>query len=141
LAIEIVRVQPGVAAEFYRDWEREALRTLYGFSVVWHEQEHAIAARDGALICGAATIRIAASLAHVERIVVVPERRKGGIGRQLLEDAAGIANYYNCHKMTVMVPYQRSAQRFFEACGYGVEAVLPQHTYKLDMAMMRKYLL
>jgi hypothetical protein len=54
---------------------------------------------------------------------------------------ADVANYYNCHKMTAMVPHGRSAQRFFEACGYGVEAVLPQHTFKLDMAMMRKYLL
>jgi len=43
--------------------------------------------------------------------------------------------------MTAMVPHLRGAQRFFEACGYGVEAVLPQHTFKLDMAMMRKYLL
>jgi hypothetical protein len=54
---------------------------------------------------------------------------------------AEVANYYNCHKMTAMVPHLRGAQRFFEACGYGVEAVLPQHTFKLDMAMMRKYLL
>jgi hypothetical protein len=27
------------------------------------------------------------------------------------------------------------------ACGYHVEAVLPQHTFKLDVAMMRKFLL
>ena len=77
----------------------------------------------------------------IARLIVAPERRRSGIGRAILAEMAEVANYYNCHKMTVMVPHERSAQRFFEACGYGVEAVLPQHTFKLDMAMMRKYLL
>jgi ribosomal protein S18 acetylase RimI-like enzyme len=141
LAIEIVRVQSGAVADCYRDWEREALRNFYGFSVVWHEEEHAVAARDGAVTCGAATIRIAASLAHVERIVVAPQCRRAGIGRRLLESTADIANYYNCHKMTVMVPHRSAAQAFFEACGYREEAVLPQHTFKLDVAVLRKFLL
>jgi GNAT superfamily N-acetyltransferase len=141
LAIEILRVQPEEAARCYRDWEREALRTLYGFSVVWHEQEHAIAANDGGLTCGVATIRIAASVAQVERVAVAPARRRCGIGRRLLEEGERIANYYNCHKMTVMVPYRSTAQAFFEACGYRVEAVLPQHTFKLDVAVLRKFLL
>jgi len=43
--------------------------------------------------------------------------------------------------MTVLVPHLRGAQKFFEACGYSTEAVLPQHTFKLDMAVMRKFLL
>jgi ribosomal protein S18 acetylase RimI-like enzyme len=84
---------------------------------------------------------VAASLGRVERIVVAPEHRRKGHGRAMLAEMANIANYYNCHKMTAMVPHRRNAQKFFEACGYGVEAVLPQHTFKLDMAMMRKYLL
>ncbi len=73
--------------------------------------------------------------------MVDPEHRRRGVGRQLVDDMADVANYYNCHKMTLLVPHQRSAQRFFEACGYAVEAVLPQHTFKLDMAVMRKFLL
>jgi GNAT superfamily N-acetyltransferase len=141
LAIEIVHVQPEAVAQCYRDWEREALRTLYGFSVIWHEQEHALAAQDGALTCGAATIRIAASLAQVERIVVTPQRRRSGIGRRLLQAAESVANYYNCHKMSVTVPHHSGAQAFFEACDYREEAVLAQHTFKLDMAVLRKFLL
>jgi GNAT superfamily N-acetyltransferase len=141
LAIEIVRVQPDEVAPCYRDWEREALRALYGFSVVWHEQDHAIAARDGPLTCGAATIRIAASVAQVERIVVRHDRRRRGIGRLLLEEAERIANYYNCHKMSATVPHRSAAETFFEACGYREEAVLAQHTFKLDVAVLRKFLL
>jgi GNAT superfamily N-acetyltransferase len=141
LALEIVRAQPGAVADFYRQTEREALKTFYNFSVIWHEQTHDFAAVEGDRTVGAATIRIAASLAHVERIVVALDARRTGIGRKLLDAAADVANYYNCHKMTVMVPHRSETQAFFEACGYREEAVLPQHTFKLDMAVLRKFLL
>jgi len=141
LSYEFVRLQPDALEGFYARHGREALRTFYEFPVIWHEQCYGFAAVDGATTLAAATLRVAASLGHVERLIVVPEHRRAGIGRQLLAEMADVANYYNCHKMTAMVPHLRGAQRFFEACGYGVEAVLPQHTFKLDMAAMRKYLL
>jgi len=139
--IEIARVRPEALASFYRENEREALRTLYGFSVVWHEQVHDFAAVDGDLTAGGATIRIAASLAHVERVVVAAAYRRTGIGVRLLAAAADVANYYNCHKMSALVPHRSAAQQFFEACEYREEAVLPQHTFKLDVAVLRKFLL
>jgi hypothetical protein len=37
--------------------------------------------------------------------------------------------------------HERPAQRFFEACGYKLDAVLAQHTFKLDVALLRKFLL
>lgn len=127
--------------EFVRRTEREALKSFYDFSVIWHEQRHDFAAMDGAETVGVVQIRIAASLAHVERIVVLPERRCQGIGRALLAAASDTANYYNCHKMTVLVPHKSASQQFFERCDYREEAVLPQHTFKLDMAVLRKFLL
>jgi GNAT superfamily N-acetyltransferase len=141
LPVEIVRLSPEAVDEFYVRHEREALRAFYEFPVIWHEARYAFAVREGKEIVGAATLLVAASLGTVERIVVAPEHRRRGYGRAMLAEMADVANYYNCHKMTVMVPHLRTAQTFFEACGYGVEAVLPQHTFKLDMALMRKYLL
>jgi len=141
LPVEIVRVQPEDVMEFVRRGEREALKTFYDFSVIWHEQSHDFAATDGEQTVGVAQIRIAASLASVERVVVLPEHRRRGIGRALLQSAAEVANYYNCHKMTALVPHRGAAQQFLERCDYREEAVLPQHTFKLDMAVMRKFLL
>jgi GNAT superfamily N-acetyltransferase len=141
LAIEILRVQPDAVAEFYRGAEREALKTFYGFSVIWHEQTHDFVARDGERVVGAATIRICASLGHVEKVAVAEDARRHGVGRRLLDAADDLAKYYNCHKMTVLVPHRSAAQEFFEACGYREEAVLPQHTFKLDMTALRKFLL
>ena len=138
---EVVRVAPETIGAFFAAHERESLRAFYEFPVIWHEARYAFAVREDDAVIGAATLLVAASLGHVERLVVAPEHRRRGHGRAMLAEMADVANYYNCHKMTVMVPHLRSAQLFFEACGYGVEAVLPQHTFKLDMAMMRKYLL
>jgi GNAT superfamily N-acetyltransferase len=141
LSFELVRVQPEATQEFFAEHQREALKTHYEFAVVWHEQSHDLVAKDDQAIVAAARLRVAASLGHVERLIVVPERRRQGIARLLLADLADIANYYNCHKMTVMVPHRSPAQAFFEACDYHQEALLPQHTFKLDMAVMRKFLL
>ncbi len=142
MAIEIARVQPEAVANFYRANEREGLRALYDFSVIWHEQVYDFAAIDaGGVTTGAAKIRVAASVAQVERIVVAAAHRRTGIGRRLLDAAADAASYYNCHKMSAFVPHHSTAQRFFEACDYREEAILPQHTFKLDVAVLRKFLL
>jgi GNAT superfamily N-acetyltransferase len=139
--VEIAAVQPDRTAAFRAAHERDALSELWGFRVVWHEQRHELAALDGDAVIGALGLRIAASLAHLESLAVAPERRRGGIGRRLVSRAEELANYYNCHKMVVEVPARGSAREFLEACGYKAEAVLPQHTFKLDVAVMRKYIL
>ncbi len=139
--VEIEDVQPERTLAFRRTHEREAQSTQWNFRVIWHEQRHEIAATVGGEIVGVLGLRIAASLAHVESLIVAPERRLGGIGRLLLERSETIANYYNCHKMTLEAPAALPARAFFEACGYKVEAILPQHTWKLDVAVLRKFLL
>ena len=139
--VEIEAVQPDRTAAFRREHEREALSTQWNFRIIWHEQRHEFAATIEGEVVGVLGLRIAASLAHVESLIVVPARRRGGIGRRLLERAETVANYYNCHKMTLEAPAALPARAFFEACDYKVEAILPQHTWKLDVAVMRKFLL
>ncbi|GAC1304108.1 MAG: hypothetical protein NVS2B3_18940 [Vulcanimicrobiaceae bacterium] len=140
-AVEIEAVRPERTAAFRGAHEREALSTQWNFRVVWHEQRHEFAATIDSEVVGVLALRIAASLAHVDSLIVTPERRRGGIGRRLLERAETVANYYNCHKVTLEAPADSPARTFFEACGYKTEAILAQHTWKLDVAIMRKFLL
>jgi GNAT superfamily N-acetyltransferase len=140
-SIEIVDVFDGRVEAFLKAGEREALSTFYGFRVVWHEQTHQLAAIGGGRLVGAARARIAASLTEISALAVDPAHRRQGVGAALAERLREIALYYNCHKITVQVPAGTPAQAFFERCGYRVEAVLPQHAFKLDMAVMRKFLL
>jgi len=139
--LEVEPVQPERTAAFRKSHEREALSTEWNFRIVWHEQRHELAALVAGDVVGVLGLRIAASLAHVDSLIVDPPRRRAGIGRRLLERAEVLANYYNCHKVTLEAPADLPARAFFEACGYKVEAILPQHTWKLDVAVMRKFLL
>jgi GNAT superfamily N-acetyltransferase len=139
--VEIEAVRPERTAAFRREHEREALSTEWGFRIIWHQQSHEFAATIDGRIVGVLALRIAASLAHVDSLIVTPACRRTGIGRRLLERAETLANYYNCHKMTLEAPARLPAQTFFEACGYKAEAILAQHTWKLDVAVMRKFLL
>jgi GNAT superfamily N-acetyltransferase len=139
--IEIASVRPERTAAFRQLHEREALSTEWGFPVVWHEQRHELAALDGDDVRAVLGLHIAASLAHLESLLVEPARRRSGLGRALVARAEELANYYNCHKVTLEVPAAGAARAFFEACDYKLEAVLPQHTWKLDVAVMRKFLL
>jgi GNAT superfamily N-acetyltransferase len=139
--LEIAVAKPGDAVAFWRDNDRAWRSEAWAFKVVWHEQTHDLTASvDGELVA-ALGVRIAASLAHVEALFVLPAHRRSGIGRALLARCEEIANYYNCHKVSAAVMNASPALAFFLACGYRVEAVLPQHTFKLDVAMVRKFLL
>jgi GNAT superfamily N-acetyltransferase len=140
-SLEIEVAKPGAADAFWNANDRAWRSELWAFKVVWFEQSaDVVATVDGAIVAALRT-RIAASLAHVEALYVDPAHRGRGIGRALLERCEQIANYYNCHKVSAAVFDGGEALRFLLACGYHVEAVLPQHTFKLDVAMVRKFLL
>jgi len=141
MSLEIESGKPGETDPFWQAHDRDWRSELWSFRVVWHEQSHDVVAREDGAVVGALRLRIAASLGHVEALYVLPAQRRRAIGRLLVSRAEDVANYYNCHKVTVPVFHDGPAQRFFIACGYAVEAVLPQHTFKLDVAVLRKFLL
>ena len=141
MPVEIEVARGEEAAEFLKKTQREALSTLYGFPVIWHEQRHEFFARDAGQVIGVACLRIAASLGYVEALSVLPAQRRRGAGRALLQRCEEVSNYYNCHKMTLEVPSGMPAAAFFRACGYHLEATMPQHIFKKDVDIMRKFLL
>ncbi|MDB5073620.1 MAG: hypothetical protein JWM87_4731 [Candidatus Eremiobacteraeota bacterium] len=141
MSLETEVAKPGDTDAFWKAHDRDWRSELWNFRVVWHEQTHDLIAREDGEIAGALRLRIAASLGHVDALYVVPAHRLRGAGRALVTRAEELSNYYNCHKVTVPVFHEHAAQAFFLACGYAVEAVIPQHTFKLDVALLRKFLL
>jgi GNAT superfamily N-acetyltransferase len=138
---EVETAKPDETAAFWRANDRDWRSELWNFRVVWHEQTHDVVAKDGDRIVAALSFRIAASLAHIEALYVLPAARNRGAGRMLLVRCEELANYFNCHKVSVGVFAEHPAQTFFVRCGYKVEAILAQHTFKLDVAVLRKFLL
>ena len=140
-SLEIAIAKPGEIDAFWTEHDRAWKTEVWAFKVIWHEQSHDITAMIDGVTAGALRVRIAASLAHVEALYVLPAYRKNGIGRALLARCEETANYYNCHKVSAAVMNASPALEFYLACGYKLEAVLAQHTFKLDVAMVRKFLL
>jgi len=141
MSLDTEIAKPGDADAFWKTHDRDWRSELWNFRVVWHEQTHDVVVRAGGEIVGALRLRIAASLGHVEALYVLPAQRRRGVGRVLVSRAEELSNWYNCHKMTVPVFHDHPAQAFFLGCGYAVEAIIPQHTFKLDVALLRKFLL
>ncbi len=139
--LETAIAKPGETDAFWNAHDRDWRTELWNFRVIWHEQMHDVVVRDGDAMAGVLRLRIAASLGTVEALYVLPDNRRRGIGRLLVSRAEELSNYYNCHKVTVAVFHDGAAQRFFEGCGYKIDAVIPQHTFKLDVALLRKFLL
>ncbi len=139
--LEIEIAKPGEADLFWRANDREWRAELGNFRVVWHEQSYDIVVRDGSKIVGGLRMRVAASLAHLDALYVLPGYRTRRCGTLLLTRCEELANYHNCHKVTVAVFAGHAAQAFLERRGYKTEAVLAQHTFKLDVAVLRKFLL
>ena len=139
--VEIVRVHDDRLENFFKSARREALNTLWGFNIVGYEQAYNVAALDDERVIGALRMRVSENLGHIEEIIVLPGARRQGIGRRLLETATEIGSYNNCHKLSVQAPHRSEAQAFFERCGFREEAVLPQHAWKKDVVVLRKFLL
>ncbi len=138
---ELRRARAEELVEFVRMNERAARSSFYGFPTIWHEESYDVAAFEGDAIIGVARVGVAASLAQIERVFFTPDHRRRGVGRDLVEMLADIANYYNCHKLCAQAVVDTPAEQFYAACGLGREAVLLQHTFKLDIALLRRYLL
>lgn len=138
---ELRRARTDEIAPFVQHHERSALSSFYGFPTIWHQEAYDVAAFEGSKIVGVARVGVAASLAQIERIIVAPDVRRQGIGRELIEMLADIANYYNCHKLCAQAVADSPAETFYAACGISREAVLAQHTFKCDIALLRRYLL
>jgi GNAT superfamily N-acetyltransferase len=139
--LELELAKPGEADSFWAAHDRDWRSELWNFRVVWHEQSLDVVVRDGSRIVAGLRMRVAASLAHIDALYVLREYRRRGFGRLLLTRCEELAKYHNCHKVSAAVFDEHPAQAFFEHCGYKTEAVLAQHTFKLDVAVLRKFLL
>ena len=142
---ELARLRPGEADAFFASHEREALKTFYAFSVIWHEQTHDVAVMEDGAIAGALRLRIAASLGHVERAIVAPEHRRRGIGRALLASAENWARTAGMHRLQLkVITHNGPAIALYESCGFVREGTLKNHlklnTGLVDQHFMAKLL-
>jgi GNAT superfamily N-acetyltransferase len=85
-----------------------------------------LVAEDDSGVLGTADMIVVPNLTHggrpwamVENIVVLPDRRRSGVGRLLLDDVFARARAANCYKVQLMSNQKREEAHFFyDAFGF-----------------------
>lgn len=79
--------------------------------------------RDGA-VWGYCNLRLLAGEGEIQRIAVLPLRRRLGLGRELMEAMLAFSREHQAEAVSLEVRAgNEAARRLYEACGFAAEAV------------------
>jgi len=122
-----------------REWEK-ADTEHYGKPLQWDKKDFKISAYEGKKIVGNLRMDIREGVAYVDAIIVAPENRGKGIGRQLMKEAEEIARKNKAHKIYLQTGKDWSSLPFYVELGYKVTSELPNHYHHVDFVEMTKLL-
>lgn len=139
---EIVEVDREEIQDFLRREWRLVDEGMFGAydEGMWTVQERALACYEKGDLVGAAEFKIEAGLGKVTQLNVQAARRRRGLGRALMQHVEDVCRQEGCHKITLKTYWDSEAQRFYQALGYVVEAILRRDLHGLDMCQMCKFL-
>lgn len=93
--------------------------------VLQSPSNHIFVAEEGKKIIGFASfsvrmvVRYSKPIAELDELYVVPEYRKTGVGRKLMEAVLKTANELDCHRLFVESQYKHIiAHKFYEILGF-----------------------
>jgi GNAT superfamily N-acetyltransferase len=95
---------------------------------LWFEEEGQIR--------GAALMWKMGGVGYLSQLLVDPVLRGRGLGRQLMD--AFEQQCADCHKLALKTYKDSRSQRFYEALGFKVEAVLEMDVHGIDWVYMAK---
>ncbi|MEM6997963.1 MAG: GNAT family N-acetyltransferase [Patescibacteria group bacterium] len=99
-----------------------------------------IVAREDDELAGVLYVVFEFGVARIKEIMVNPNYRNKGIGKQLLDKVEEIASEYKCHKLWLETTETGNSIRLYKRCGYEIEARLKKHFFQADFVIMSKWL-
>jgi GNAT superfamily N-acetyltransferase len=140
--VEIVEVERETVQDFLNHQWKPVNESIFGFydPSMWEVHRRALAAYESKRIVGAAVFKIEAGLGKLSQMITAAEHRERGIGGAMVAEVEEICRREGCHKITLKTYWDSEAQRFYEAHGYEVEAVLRRDLHGADMCQMYKFL-
>ena len=111
----------------------------YGKEVNWEEHEaYFIKIMDGERIAGILDLFISHKVAKIKDLIVDHNRKRQGIGKQLILEAEKIARKSGAHRMYLDTGKDWQARKFYEAMGYEVEGTLRDYSFHKDFVFYSK---
>ncbi len=107
----------------------------------WKEEKYYLVAFDKeGNINGTLGMEIEAGTAHVKTLIVSKDKRRSGIGRELMLKAEEVSRKNNAHKIYLQTGKDWQAVNFYKSLGYKITAEIPMHHFKKDYVMFSKFL-
>lgn len=122
-----------------KTWHEEDL-LHYGGPIRWIKRKFIFKATENGKIIGTVKGKFEAGVIFVETLIVAKDKRKGGIGRKLMEKVREFGKQLDAHKIFLFTMEEWRASKFYEALGFKKTGNLPSHYLKRDFVIYSKLL-
>jgi len=110
----------------------------YGKPVEWIKKEFVFKATEKGKIIGSVEGKFSAGVIYIGQLVVAKDKRRYGVGRQLMEKVEKFGKQLHAHKIFLFTKEEWVAGKFYKSLGYKKTGDLPKHYLKIDFVIYSK---
>ena len=118
-------------------WQEADLED-YGPGAKWVSKEIIFKAVEGGKIIGTIKAKYDAGVVYVKNVIIAKNKRRQGIGRQLMVKVETTGKKLGAHKIYLFTGKTWPEKRFYEKLGYRKTGDLPKHFFKHDFVIYSK---
>lgn len=123
-----------------KEWKNADIEH-FGLGVEFAPKDYKFYAKNKeGIVVGILEMNIQGDLANITTLLVDSDRRRAGIGKQLMLHAEQTAIKHKSNKIWLETNKGWHAEKFYLALGYEVEAVLKKHIFGQDALIFVKFL-
>lgn len=112
----------------------------YGVPVDWTQTDFVFKAEDNGVIIGSVFGHVEEGVLDIKDIIIAKDKRRNGIGRQLMQEAEKFGKENGAHKSHIITGIGWPVENFYQALGYLKIAELKNHFLHKDFAIYEKTL-
>ncbi|MCR4326447.1 MAG: GNAT family N-acetyltransferase [Candidatus Roizmanbacteria bacterium] len=111
----------------------------FGKEITWDTQIYYVKVEENSSILGTMELKVEAGVGHIKTLLVKKEIHRKGVGQLLIQKAKEITRKQKGHKLYLTTGKSWKAVTFYEAMGFKISAVLPNHFFGVDFVEMTKF--
>lgn len=106
----------------------------------WKAKRFIFVAEEKYKIVGFIEFEISAGVCHIESLLIAKDKRRLGIGRDLIKKAESVAQKLKAHKIFLSTGKKWDSAKFYEFLKYEIGAIFPNHYGHQDFVQYVKFL-
>lgn len=122
-----------------KEWQQANLEH-FGHALDWNTKHYILAAYDNQDLVGTLSLKIEAGVAYIGTMLIAKDKRRKGIGQNLMDKAQQIAKQNNAHKIYLQTGKDWQSVQFYEKLGYKITGQLPNHYFHKDFVELTLFI-